>query len=83
MDKQETDGGLPVELPNKERTQASKDHVPLYVEKEKSPVDEHRLSELLMNGAAMKAGEDIDWLEAQAKVGDSLPMDITTIPLIM
>ncbi|CAE7369890.1 unnamed protein product [Symbiodinium sp. CCMP2592] len=59
---------LTVELPNKERTQASKDHVPLYLEKENSPVDESRLNELLASGVAATAGVDADWLEAQAKV---------------
>ena len=77
MDKQEAERGLPVE-----RTQASKDHVPLYVEKQKSVIDEIRLSELLTNGAAMKDGGDLDWLEAQAKVGASVPLHIMTIPLI-
>ena len=52
-----------------DRTQAAKDHVPLYVAKEQSPVDEKQVDELLMNGVHASAGGGDDLLAAQAKVG--------------
>ena len=52
-----------------DRTQANRDHKPMLVASEKPPVEDAKIDSLLQSGVAMSAGDDADWLAAQAKVG--------------